>query len=138
MATRRPLARVNGRTRQLPAGDQLDSAVLANAIAAVLTGLVTNSATGILATDTIVQALGKLQAQVVSPAYLGAGPNQVPAVAMLGACALEDTPSMMLVFQHTPDAPLNAVWRERVSDTETVLKYRDSVGVVRSRQELWT
>lgn len=69
---------------------------------------------------------------------VGSAPNQLPAGTHLGACAFEDAQGMLLVYLHTPDASPNSVWRERISDTETVLKYRGSDGVVRTRQELWT
>lgn len=69
---------------------------------------------------------------------VGTAPNQVPSVQHLGACVFEDYPGLMLVHLHTPDMPLNSVWRERVSDTETTLKYRGGDGVIRSRQELWS
>ncbi|WP_222864866.1 hypothetical protein [Comamonas sp. Z1] len=52
--------------------------------------------------------------------------------------AFMDEVGTTMVYQHSPDQQLNAVWRERVSNTETTLKYRGSDGVIRSRQELWT
>ena len=52
--------------------------------------------------------------------------------------AFMDEAGTTMVYLHSPDQPRNSVWRERVSDTETTLKYRGSDGVIRSRQELWT
>lgn len=75
---------------------------------------------------------------IVTQDQFGPEPNQAPAGVHLGGCAYEDFPGLTLVYQHTPDAPMHGVWRERISDTETVLKYRGSDGVIRSRQELWT
>ncbi|WP_314324505.1 hypothetical protein [Comamonas aquatica] len=48
---------------QGPKGDKGDKGDAADALAAVLTGLVTSDATGVLTTDNILQAIGKLQAQ---------------------------------------------------------------------------
>lgn len=67
MVDRRPLTLrtdvTPNRLQELPAGDQLPPDTLANALAVVLQGLVTNNNAGITAADTVLQALGKLQAQ---------------------------------------------------------------------------
>ena len=67
MTDRRPLTLrtdvTPNRLQELPAGDQLPPDTLANALAVVLQGLVTNNNAGITAADTVLQALGKLQAQ---------------------------------------------------------------------------
>lgn len=67
MADRRPLTLrtdvTPNRLQELPAGDQLPPDALANALAVVLQGLVMNNNAGITAADTVLQALGKLQAQ---------------------------------------------------------------------------
>ena len=136
MATRRPLVSVNARRQQMPVGDDLPTDTLSNALAVVLAGLVVNNTAGIAATDTIVSALGKLQAQISSGAGVGSTPNQVPAGTLLGSGAFMG--GLNLVYLHTPDAQLYEVWRERVSDTETTIKFRGADGVVRSRKELWT
>lgn len=53
----------------------LDAAVLGAALQVVLTGLVTNNAVGITAADTVLQALGKLQAQLALQASIGSSPD---------------------------------------------------------------
>lgn len=61
----------------MPAGDLLPADVLNNALSLLLQGLLTNTSTAVTATDTVLQALGKLQAQVTlraplaSPALTG-------------------------------------------------------------------
>ena len=68
MADRRPLTLLAeaapARLQELPPGDLLPSDTLGNALKLVLSGLLTNNASGITADDTILQALGKLQGQV--------------------------------------------------------------------------
>lgn len=70
MADRRPLIlRTDTDPKQLqemPVGDQLPADMLARALGVPLTGLAPGSATAIAATDTILQALAKLQAQLAS------------------------------------------------------------------------
>ena len=72
MASRRPIVlrsdTTPARLQEVPDGDQIDADVMANAVAVVLTGLATTNNSGIVASDTILQALGKLQAQVTSKA----------------------------------------------------------------------
>ena len=74
----------------------------------------------------------------VGPVAVGSAPNQVPAFTHLGGNASEDYNSVVLVHLHTRDAQPYEVWRERVSDTETLLKFKGSDGVIRSRTETWT
>lgn len=139
MATRRPLARVSGRTRQLPAGDQLDSAVLANAIAVVLTGLVTSDKSAVAATDTVLQAIGKLQAQAslaLTVDHIGAAPNQIPAVTHLGALAFVDQVGATMVLRHTPPSSPGHWWREYISDTQTAIKFHGFDNIVRTVSEV--
>ena len=139
MATHRPLARVNGRTRQLPAGDQLDSAVLANAIAVVLTGLVTSDKSAVAATDTVLQAIGKLQAQAslaLTAEHVGAAPNQIPAVTHLGALAFVDHVGATMVLRHTPSSSPGHWWREYISNTQTVIKFHGFDDMVRTISEV--
>lgn len=139
MATRIPLARVNGRTRQLPAGDQLDSAVLANAIAVVLTGLVTSDKSAVAATDTVLQAIGKLQAQAslaLTAEHVGAAPNQIPAVTHLGALAFVDHVGATMVLRHTPSSSPGHWWREYISNTQTVIKFHGFDDIVRTVSEV--
>lgn len=68
MATRKPLVRVLGRLKELPAGDSFLAGIIGDFAATVrstlLTGLSTATNAAIAATDTVLQALGKLQAQV--------------------------------------------------------------------------
>lgn len=136
MANRRPLARVSGRTRQLPAGDQLDSAVLANAVAVVLTGLVTSDRSPVAATDTVLQAIGKLQAQAMAPGFIGPTPNQVPAGTHLGALAFVDDIGPTLVMRHAPLSRPGLWWREYVSDTQTTIKFHGFDDVIRTVSEV--
>lgn len=139
MATRRPLARVNGRTRQLPAGDQLDSALLANAIAVVLTGLVTSDKSAVAATDTVLQAIGKLQAQAslaLTAEHVGTAPNQIPAVTHLGALAFVDQVGATMVLRHTPASSPGHWWREYISDTQTAIKFHGFDNIVRIVSEV--
>lgn len=139
MATRRPLARVNGRTRQLPAGDQLDSAVLANAIAVVLTGLVTSNKSAVTATDTVLQAIGKLQAQAslaLTAEHVGTAPNQLPAVTHLGALAFVDQVGATMVLRHTPASSPGHWWREYISDTQTAIRFHGFDNTVRTISEV--
>ena len=139
MATRRPLARVNGRTRQLPAGDQLDSAVLANAIAVVLTGLVTSDKSAVAATDTVLQAIGKLQAQAslaLTVEHVGTAPNQIPAVTHLGALAFVDQVGATMVLRHTPASSPGHWWREYISDTQTAIRFHGFDNTVRTISEV--
>lgn len=51
------------RLQELPVGDLLPTDTLGNAIKVLLQGLVTGNNAGITSTDTVLQALGKLQAQ---------------------------------------------------------------------------
>lgn len=139
MATRRPLARVSGRTRQLPAGDQLDSAVLANAIAVVLTGLVTSDKSAVAATDTVLQAIGKLQAQAslaLTAEHVGTAPNQIPAVTHLGALAFVDQVGATMVLRHTPASSPGHWWREYISNTQTAIKFHGFDDIVRTVSEV--
>lgn len=139
MATRRPLARVSGRTRQLPAGDQLDSAVLANAIAVVLTGLVTSDKSAVAATDTVLQAIGKLQAQAslaLTAEHVGAAANQIPAVTHLGALAFVDQVGATMVLRHTPASSPGHWWREYISNTQTAIKFHGFDDIVRTISEV--
>lgn len=139
MANRIPLARVNGRTRQLPAGDQLDSAVLANAIAVVLTGLVTSNKSAVAATDTVLQAIGKLQAQssqALAAEHVGTAPNQLPAVTHLGALAFVDEVGPTQVQRHVPLSSPGHWWREYISDTQTVIRFHGFDGLVRTVSEV--
>ena len=81
MADRRPVAlrtdTTPARLQEMPAGDLLPADVLNNALSLLLQGLLTNTSTAVTATDTVLQALGKLQAQVTlraplaSPALTG-------------------------------------------------------------------
>lgn len=70
MTDRRPLTLrtdvTPNRLQEMPAGDLLPPDTLANALLVVLQGLVTNTSAGITPTDTVLQAMGKLQAQVDS------------------------------------------------------------------------
>jgi hypothetical protein len=139
MANRRPLARVNGRTRQLPADDQLDSAVLANAIAVVLAGLVTSSRSPVVATDTVLQAIGKLQAQAslaLTAEHVGTAPNQIPAVTHLGALAFMDQLGPTMVLRHAPLSTPGHWWREYISDTQTTIKFHGFDNIVRTISEV--
>lgn len=139
MANRRPLARVSGRTRQLPAGDQLDSAVLANAIAVVLTGLVTSDKSAVAATDTVLQAIGKLQAQAsqaLTAEHVGTAPNQIPAVTHLGALAFMDQLGPTMVLRHAPLSSPGHWWREYISDTQTAIKFHGFDNTVRTISEV--
>lgn len=139
MANRRPLARVNGHTRQLPDGDQLDSAVLANAIAVVLTGLVTSNKSVVAATDTVLQAIGKLQAQAsqaLTAEHIGTAPNQIPAVAHLGAVAFVDQIGATMVLRHTPASSPGHWWREYISNTQTAIKFHGFDDIVRTISEV--
>lgn len=139
MTNRRPLARVSGRTRQLPAGDQLDSAVLANAIAVVLTGLVTSNKSTVAATDTVLQAIGKLQAQAslaMTAEHIGTAPNQIPAVTHLGALAFVDQVGATMVLRHTPASSPGHWWREYTSDTQTAIKFHGFDDIVRTVSEV--
>lgn len=138
MANRRPLARVNGRTRQLSAGDQLDSAVLANAIAVVLTGLVTSEKSAVAPTDTVLQAIGKLQAQAslaLTADHVGTAPNQIPAVTHLGALAFVDQVGATMVLRHTPASSPGHWWREYISNTQTAIKFHGFDDIVRTISE---
>lgn len=67
MTERRPLIlradTAPPRLQELPAGDLLPTDTLGNAIKVLLQGLVTGNNAGITSTDTVLQALGKLQAQ---------------------------------------------------------------------------
>lgn len=139
MANRRPLARVSGRTRQLPDGDQLDSAVLANAIAVVLTGLVTSNKSAVAATDTVLQAIGKLQAQAsqaLTAEHVGTAPNQIPAVTHLGALAFMDQLGPTMVLRHTPLSSPGHWWREYISNTQTEIKFHGFDDIVRTISEV--
>lgn len=139
MVTRRPLVRIVGRTRQLPDGDQLDSAVLANAIAVVLTGLVTSDKSAVAATDTVLQAIGKLQAQAsqaLTAEHVGTAPNQIPAVAHLGALAFADQVGATMVLRHTPASSPGHWWREYISNTQTVIKFHGFDDTVRTISEV--
>lgn len=138
MVNRRPLVRESGRTRQLPAGDQLDSVVLANAIAVVLTGLVTSDKSAVAATDTVLQAIGKLQAQAslaLTVDHIGAAPNQIPAVTHLGALAFVDQVGATMVLRHTPASSPGNWWREYISDTQTAIKFHGFDNIVRTISE---
>lgn len=67
MTDRRPLTLRSdtnpARLQEMPTGDLLPADMLGNALSVLLTGLVTTNNAGIAATDTVLQALGKLQAQ---------------------------------------------------------------------------
>lgn len=139
MVNRRPLVRESGRTRQLPAGDQLDSAVLANAIAVVLTGLVTSNKSAVAATDTVLQAIGKLQAQAslaLTAEHVGTAPNQIPAVTHLGAMAFVDQVGATMVLRHTPASSPGHWWREYISNTQTAIKFHGFDDIVRTVSEV--
>ena len=139
MVARRPMARVNGRTRQLPDGDQLDSAVLANAIAVVLTGLVTSNKSAVAATDTVLQAIGKLQAQAslaLIAEHIGTAPNQIPAVTHLGALAFVAQVGATMVLRHVPASSPGHWWREYISDTQTAIKFHGFDNTVRTISEV--
>ncbi|WP_278044109.1 hypothetical protein [Comamonas thiooxydans] len=130
---------MSGRTRQLPDGDQLDSAVLANAIAVVLTGLVTSNKSAVAATDTVLQAIGKLQAQAtlaLTAEHIGTAPNQIPAVTHLGALAFVDQVGATMVLRHTPASSPGNWWREYISNTETVIKFHGFDDIVRTVSEV--
>lgn len=138
MANRRPLARVSGRTCQLPAGDQLDSAVLANAIAVVLTGLVSSDKSTVAPTDTVLQAIGKLQAQAtrrLTAEHVGTAPNQISAVTHLGALAFVDQVGATMVLRHTPASSPGHWWREYISNTQTAIKFHGFDDIVRTISE---
>lgn len=67
MTERRPLIlradTTTPRLQELPAGDLLPADTLGKALQVVLQGLVTSNNAGITSTDTVLQALGRLQAQ---------------------------------------------------------------------------
>ncbi|WP_407715791.1 hypothetical protein [Comamonas testosteroni] len=130
---------MSGRTRQLPDGDQLDSAVLANAIAVVLTGLVTSNKSVVAATDTVVQAIGKLQAQAslaLTAEHIGTAPNQIPAGTHLGALAFVDQVGATMVLRHTPASSPGHWWREYISNTQTAIKFHGFDDIVRTISEV--
>ncbi|WP_443191412.1 pyocin knob domain-containing protein [Pseudomonas indica] len=116
MAQRKPLVWIGGRRRQLPAGDTLAGAEppieagdtqqyyrgdkswasLASAVrAVVLTGLSTATNAAITATDTVLQALGKLQAQL---------DNRQPLDATLTALAALNSSANQTIYSTGPDA----------------------------------
>jgi hypothetical protein len=118
----------------MPPNDLLPKEVLNNALALVLAGLVTSNNAGIVADDTVLGALGKLQAQVAAMLgqdQVGAGPAQVPAGQFLGDLAYLSRLGVLTPMQHQP-AEKRSVWTEFVNDTTLKLCMRGDDGAVRS------
>lgn len=69
---------------------------------------------------------------------IGRAPNEVPVQGFLGALASLDELGVTQVLRHTLLSKPGDVWRERVSDTQTIIKYHGDDGIVRSRLEAWT
>nr|WP_295383476.1 hypothetical protein [Pseudoxanthomonas sp.] len=127
-----------GSTSQYWRGDKSWRDFFTDVRAATLTGLSTATNAAIAATDTLLAALGKLQAQVSDNAAnmvkrldVGASPAQVPAGQHLGKLAYMDELASLRATLTQPQA-IGAVWVERVSDTSIKLFMRGSDGVARS------
>lgn len=70
---------------------------------------------------------------------VGHGPDQAPAGIHLGALAALDDVSSMQVQCHTPMSKPGDIWREYISDTQTVQKFHGFDGVIRTlATETWT
>lgn len=70
---------------------------------------------------------------------VGHGPDQVPAGIHLGALAALDDVSSLQVQCHTPMSKPGDIWREYISDTQTVQKFHGFDGVIRTlATETWT
>lgn len=83
-------------------------------------------------------ALNNLAGLCVSVASVGPGSNQVPTGQHLGALATQDAVGVLQVLRHTPDSRPGEVWRQWVSNTQTILKRHCEDGVIRSMTtETW-
>ena len=70
---------------------------------------------------------------------VGHGPDQVPVGIHLGALAALDDVSSLQVQCHTPMSKPGDLWREYISDTQTVQKFHGFDGVIRTlATETWT
>lgn len=127
-----------GSTSQYWRGDKAWRDFFTDVRAATLTGLSTATSAEIDAADTVLVALGRLQAQVrdnaanmVKRLDVGASPAQVPAGQHLGKLAYMDELAALRATLTQPQA-IGSVWVERVSDTSIKLFMRGNDGVARS------
>lgn len=103
---------------------------------AKLTGVSTETAGAIVADDTLIGALGKLQAQMnkaVMENEVGTAPNQVPVNQLLGRTAFGDVVGATQVYRHKHASVQGDVWFEYVSDTELKLNFHGLDDVVRTQ-----
>lgn len=75
---------------------------------------------------------------VETAAYVGYAPAEIPTNSMLGMMAFADAVGSTQVYLHAPISQPGDVWREYVSDTETLLKFHGLDGVIRTKTESWT
>lgn len=102
---------------------------------AKLTGVDTATASSITANDSILAALGKLQAQAnkaVTEDEVGTAPNQVPVNQLLGRVAFGDVVGAVQVYRHKHASVAGDVWFEYVSDTSLKINFHGLDEVVRT------
>lgn len=103
----------------------------------VLAGLDTSQAETVVPTATLIQAIGRLQGQLLQMLMAGAAPNQVAVNQMLGCLAFQDEVSSTQASQHQRDSQPGDVWHEWVSDTQLAKKFHGLDGIIRTITETY-
>lgn len=103
----------------------------------VLAGLDTSQAVVVMPTDTLIRAIGNLQAQLLQMLMAGSAPNQVAVNQMLGAQAFADVVGATQVTRHARDSQPGDVWHEYVSDTQLIKKFHGFDNVIRTITETY-
>ena len=101
-----------------------------------LTGMVTTDSNAVVAADTLIQAIGKIQAQLnkaVNEDEVGSAPNQVPVNQLLGRTAFGDVVGATQVYRHKHASVRGDVWFEYVSNTQLKLNFHGLDDVTRSQ-----
>ena len=126
--------------RMVQAGGDVKSTVAVLLAAALtlpkLANMVTTDATAVTVNNNLVEAIGKIQAQLnkaVNEDEVGSAPNQVPVNQLLGRAAFGDVVGATQVYRHIHASVIGDVWFEYVSNTSLKLKFHGLDGVVRSQ-----